>query len=83
MGASMLIIGSVLGTHGTKYFDSSLGKHFVRLDNKASSYAVIFFIYLFVASFAYSWGPVNILINIIINYTVMNISLLIINYYYS
>ncbi|CAG8476500.1 15646_t:CDS:10 [Rhizophagus irregularis] len=48
---------SILATHGTKYFDESLGKHFVYLDNKGSSYAVIVFIYVFVASFAYSWGP--------------------------
>nr|ADM21463.1 sugar transporter [Rhizophagus intraradices] len=57
MGSSMIIIGSILATHGTKYFDESLGKHFVYLDNKGSSYAVIVFIYVFVASFAYSWGP--------------------------
>lgn len=59
----MIIIGSILATHGTKYYDESLGKHFVYLDNKASSYSVIVFIYIFVASFAYSWGPVNMLIN--------------------
>jgi sugar porter (SP) family MFS transporter len=57
MGTAMLIIGSILAKHGTKYYDESLGKHFVHLDNKASSYAVIVFIYVFVASFAYSWGP--------------------------
>lgn len=59
----MLIIGSILATHGTKYYDESLGRHVVNLDSKASSYSVIVFIYVFVASFAYSWGPVNMLIN--------------------
>lgn len=58
MGASMLVIGSILAINGTKYFDSSLGKNFIKLDNKASSLAVIIFIYIFVAGFAYSWGPV-------------------------
>ncbi|RIA91781.1 sugar transporter [Glomus cerebriforme] len=57
MGASMLVIGSILAIDGTKYFDSSLGKNFIQLDNKASSFAVIIFIYIFVAGFAYSWGP--------------------------
>ncbi|RGB27625.1 sugar transporter [Rhizophagus diaphanus] len=57
MGASMLVIGSILAINGTKYFDSSLGKNFIKLDNKASSLAVIIFIYIFVAGFAYSWGP--------------------------
>ncbi|GBC07193.1 hypothetical protein RclHR1_00730042 [Rhizophagus clarus] len=57
MGASMLIIGSILAIDGTKYFDSTLGKNFIKLDNKASSLAVTIFIYISVASFAYSWGP--------------------------
>jgi hypothetical protein len=58
MGLSMLVIGSILAINGTKYFDSSLGKNFVQLDNKACSFIVIIFIYIFVAGFAYSWGPV-------------------------
>jgi hypothetical protein len=58
MGTSMLVIGSILAINGTKYFDSSLGRNFIKLDNKASSLAVIIFIYIFVAGFAYSWGPV-------------------------
>ena len=78
MGASMLIVGCVLAVHGTKRYDASLGKHVLLLDSKASSYSVIVFIYVFVASFAYSWGPVNILMNIIINYIMNTFYLLII-----
>ncbi|CAG8496769.1 9192_t:CDS:10 [Acaulospora morrowiae] len=57
MALCMTTIGSVLAVHGTKYYDNELGKNFVRLDSNASSYSIIAFIYLFVASFAYSWGP--------------------------
>ncbi|CAG8532396.1 4293_t:CDS:10 [Cetraspora pellucida] len=57
MGTFMLIIGIILAVHGTKYYDEELGKHSLHLDSTASSYSVIVFIYLFVASFAYSWGP--------------------------
>jgi hypothetical protein len=67
MGTAMIIIGSVLASRGVKYYDDKLGKHFIHLDGNPSSYAVIVFIYIFVASFAYSWGPVNMLINLIIN----------------
>ena len=54
----MLVIGCILAINGSKYFDSSLEKNFIKLDNKASSFTVIVFIYIFVAGFAYSWGPV-------------------------
>ncbi|GBB98966.1 hypothetical protein RclHR1_03380008 [Rhizophagus clarus] len=57
MGSAMIIIGSILGTRGSVYYDDLLQKHFIHLDSKASSYTVIVFIYIFVASFAYSWGP--------------------------
>lgn len=57
MALCMITIGSVLGVHGTKYYDNDLGKNFVKLDSNASSYSIIALIYLFVASFAYSWGP--------------------------
>ena len=63
MGTAMLTIGSVLAVHGTKYYDNDSRKHYLKVDNTSSAYAVIVFLYLFVASFAYSWGPVNILIN--------------------
>ncbi|CAG8615944.1 2558_t:CDS:10 [Funneliformis mosseae] len=57
MGISMLIIGLILALNGNKYYDPVLKKNFVKLENKSCSYAVIVFIYTFVASFAYSWGP--------------------------
>ncbi|CAG8495717.1 10057_t:CDS:10, partial [Scutellospora calospora] len=57
MGIFMLIIGIILATHGTKYYDTNLGKNSMHLDTTASSYSVIVFVYLFVASYAYSWGP--------------------------
>ncbi|CAI2164591.1 11309_t:CDS:10 [Funneliformis geosporum] len=57
MGISMLIVGCILAINGTKYYDTELDKNFVQLKNTSSSYAIIVFIYIFVASFAYSWGP--------------------------
>ncbi|RIB05796.1 sugar transporter [Gigaspora rosea] len=57
MGTFMLIIGIILAVHGTVYYDSAIGKHSLHLNSTASSYSVIVLIYLFVASFAYSWGP--------------------------
>nr|CAG8565505.1 8479_t:CDS:10 [Entrophospora candida] len=57
MGCAMLIIGIILGATGIEYYDPKLAKNFMRLDSKTNSYAIIFFIYFFVGSFAYSWGP--------------------------
>lgn len=57
MGCAMLIIGIILGVTGIEYYDPNLEKNFMRLDSKTNSYVIIFFIYFFVGSFAYSWGP--------------------------
>ncbi|CAG8570438.1 28580_t:CDS:10 [Dentiscutata erythropus] len=57
MGIFMLIVGIILAVHGTVYYDSAIGKHSLHIDSPVSSYSVIVLIYLFVASFAYSWGP--------------------------
>lgn len=57
MGISMLIIGLILAIDGHKYYEPGINKNSVRLRSTSSSYAVIVFIYTFVASFAYSWGP--------------------------
>ncbi|KAJ1916874.1 hypothetical protein H4219_003529 [Mycoemilia scoparia] len=57
MAISYLIIGVVMGTHGTPKEDGA--DMSMVFDNKAASKATIAFVYIFVASFACSWGPIG------------------------
>ncbi|CAF4589699.1 unnamed protein product, partial [Didymodactylos carnosus] len=47
---SMLIVGGVIVV-------DSYGAVGIALDNQAAKYVIIVFVYVFVAGFAYSWGP--------------------------
>jgi sugar porter (SP) family MFS transporter len=57
MGIAMMIIGILMGVYSTKTYDEQ-GVVQVSMFNNGASYAVIIFIYVFVAGFAFSWGPV-------------------------
>ncbi|KAJ1653238.1 hypothetical protein IWQ61_006598 [Dispira simplex] len=58
MGISYVIIGCIIATKGTKVIAED-GAVSVTMDNLAASYATIVFVYIFVAGFAYSWGPIG------------------------
>ncbi|CAF1103722.1 unnamed protein product [Didymodactylos carnosus] len=53
---SMLVVGGVMGAHGHKIVDS-YGAVGIALDSQSAKYVIIVFVYVFVAGFAYSWGP--------------------------
>lgn len=57
MASSMLIIGGTMGTYGYSYFNQTTGAVQVIIPNHTASYVIITFVYIFVASFAFSWGP--------------------------
>ncbi len=57
MALSMLIIGGTMGVHGYTYFNETTGAVQVIIPNRTASYVIIWFVYVFVASFAFSWGP--------------------------
>lgn len=57
MSCSMLIIGSVMGIHGYTVVNATTNVVEVVIPNHAASYTIILFVYAFVASFAFSWGP--------------------------
>ena len=57
MSSSMLIIGGTMGIHGYTYFNQTTGATQVIIPNQTASYTIICFVYIFVASFAFSWGP--------------------------
>jgi sugar porter (SP) family MFS transporter len=57
MALSMLIIGGTMGVHGYTYFNETIGAVQVIIPNRTASYITISFVYIFVASFAFSWGP--------------------------
>ncbi|CAF0749174.1 unnamed protein product [Didymodactylos carnosus] len=52
MSLSMLIIGGVMGSYGTKL--ANVG---VAIRGDGARYTIIIFVYVFVSGFAYSWGP--------------------------
>jgi sugar porter (SP) family MFS transporter len=54
---SMLIIGGTMGVHGYRHFNETTGVVQVIIPNRTASYVIICFVYIFVASFAFSWGP--------------------------
>ncbi|KAJ1989678.1 hypothetical protein H4R33_001972 [Dimargaris cristalligena] len=58
MGIAYLIIGCIIATKGTKVIDPD-GSVSVVMANKAASFATIVFVYVFVAGFAFSWGPIG------------------------
>ena len=57
MSSSMFIIGGTMATYGTTYFNETTGAVQVLIPNRTASYVIICFVYIFVASFAFSWGP--------------------------
>jgi sugar porter (SP) family MFS transporter len=57
MSLSMLSIGSIMGTHGYTLFNSTTDTVEVIIPSQTASYTIIVFVYVFVASFAFSWGP--------------------------
>ena len=57
MALSMLIIGGTMGVHGYTYHNETTGAVQVVIPNRAASYVIIVFVYVFVASFSFSWGP--------------------------
>ncbi|ORZ12615.1 general substrate transporter [Absidia repens] len=60
MGTAMLLCGIVMGACGKVSWDESQKTNVVFLgDNKSASYFCIVMVYLFVAGFAASWGPVG------------------------
>ncbi|KAJ1981603.1 hypothetical protein H4R35_000647 [Dimargaris xerosporica] len=58
MGIAYLIIACIIATKGTKVIKDD-GSVSISMDNNAASYATIVFVYVFVAGFAYSWGPIG------------------------
>ncbi|CAO3612096.1 unnamed protein product [Mucor hiemalis] len=58
MGSAMLLCGIVMGATGRVFEDVTTGEMQVDMSsNKAASYFCIVMVYVFVAGFAYSWGP--------------------------
>jgi len=57
MALSMLIIGGTMGVHGYTYVNETTGVAQVIIPNRTASHVIISFVYIFVASFAFSWGP--------------------------
>jgi sugar porter (SP) family MFS transporter len=57
MALSMLIIGGTMGVHGYTNFNETTGIVQVIIPNRTASYVIIAFVYIFVASFSFSWGP--------------------------
>jgi len=57
MALSMLIIGGTMGVHGYTYVNETTGATNVIIPNRTASYVIICFVYIFVAAFAFSWGP--------------------------
>ncbi|KAI9256905.1 general substrate transporter [Sporodiniella umbellata] len=59
MGTAMLLCGIVMAATGTVVTDPSGEKSVDMSANTSASYFCIVMIYIFVAGFAYSWGPVG------------------------
>ncbi|KAI9313592.1 general substrate transporter [Dichotomocladium elegans] len=60
MGIAMLLCGIVMATTGRVYLDLADNKNKIDMSgNTKASYFCIVMIYVFVAGFAYSWGPVG------------------------
>lgn len=57
MSLSMLSIGSIMGVHGHTLRNSTTGTVEVIIPNQIASYTMIVLVYVFVAAFAFSWGP--------------------------
>jgi sugar porter (SP) family MFS transporter len=57
MSFSMLSMGGIMGVHGYSLVNATTGTVEVIIPNQAASYTIIVFVYVFVASFAFSWGP--------------------------
>ena len=57
MALSMFIIGGTMGNYGYRHFNETTGAVQVIIPNRTASYVIIFFVYVFVASFSFSWGP--------------------------
>ncbi|UJR21639.1 hypothetical protein I4U23_024716 [Adineta vaga] len=57
MALSMLIIGGTMGVHGYTHFNETTSAVQVIIPNRTASFIIITFVYIFVASFAFSWGP--------------------------
>ncbi|KAI7907120.1 general substrate transporter [Cokeromyces recurvatus] len=60
MGAAMLLCGIVMGATGRVFRNEASGQMEVDMSgNSHASYFCIVMVYVFVAGFAYSWGPVG------------------------
>lgn len=60
MTVCLMIVGGVMGGVGTRVYDPVTSKHIYDFNgNLAATNTIITFVYLFVACFAVSWGPVG------------------------
>ncbi|RUP44821.1 general substrate transporter [Jimgerdemannia flammicorona] len=60
MSVCLFIVGGVMGGVGTRLYDDVSGKHYYNFNgNTSATYVIIIFVYIFVACFAVSWGPVG------------------------
>ena len=57
MSFSMLLMGGLMGVHGYSVINATTGVVEVIIPNQTASYTIIVFVYVFVAAFAFSWGP--------------------------
>ncbi|CAO3642303.1 unnamed protein product [Mucor fragilis] len=58
MGTAMLLCGIVMGATGRVYYNPETDQNNVDMSgNVSASYFCIVMVYIFVAGFAYSWGP--------------------------
>ncbi|KAI0219249.1 hypothetical protein L0F63_001456 [Massospora cicadina] len=56
MAVGMGVVGAVIGTYGTAAIENNMTV--IKMSSTLASYSVIVFIYVFVAGFAFSWGPI-------------------------
>lgn len=57
MSMSMFTIGTIMGTHGHTVMNLTTNSVEVMIPSQLGSYAIIVFVYFFVAAFACTWGP--------------------------
>ncbi|KAI0220476.1 hypothetical protein L0F63_006055 [Massospora cicadina] len=58
MAVAMATVGILISIYGTEGKDQVTGETLVTMSNLGASFTVIVFIYIFVAGFAFSWGPI-------------------------
>ncbi|KAJ9052105.1 hypothetical protein DSO57_1026126 [Entomophthora muscae] len=58
MAIGMAVVGIVIAVYGVQSKDAITGETIFSMRSISASYTVIVFIYIFVAGFAFSWGPI-------------------------